>query len=115
MDDLWKLGIADVSRAYTSGVTVPVKLTRDLLERITRIDPSLNAFAALSPEAGRDAAESAGPLRLGRARTPREGVPIAVKDNLRVRGCPPHGAARYSRALRARRTRSRSRGSGRRR
>jgi aspartyl-tRNA(Asn)/glutamyl-tRNA(Gln) amidotransferase subunit A len=88
LGDLWKLGITGLSRAYANGVTDPVEVTRDLLARIIRIDPALNAFAALSKDAGRDAADSAARLREGRARSPLEGVPIAAKDNLRVAGMP---------------------------
>lgn len=88
MEDFWKLGIAGLSRSYANGVTDPLEVTRDLRARIGRIDPTLNAFAALSPDAERDAADSIARLREGRARSPLEGVPIVVKDNLRVAGMP---------------------------
>ena len=88
MNDFWKLGITDLSQAYANGVTDPVDVTRDLLARIGRIDPALNAFAALSPDVGRDAADSAVRLRAGLPRSPLEGVPIAIKDNLRTAGMP---------------------------
>jgi aspartyl-tRNA(Asn)/glutamyl-tRNA(Gln) amidotransferase subunit A len=59
------------------------------LERITRIDPSLNSFVAVD-EAGARAAAKASDARLaeGAARSALEGVPLSVKDNIFVAGMP---------------------------
>ena len=61
---------------------------RQYLDRIHRIGPALNAFTALAEDAEAQAAESCGRLDAKAPRGPLEGVPIAVKDNLRVAGMP---------------------------
>ena len=88
MSDVWKLGILDLARAYAAGETDPVAVTRCHLERIARLDPQLNAFALAAPDAERSAMESAARIKAGAQRSPLEGVPLAVKDNLVVAGMP---------------------------
>lgn len=88
MNELWQAGVAALSKAYRDGTTDPVEVTRCLTERIARIDPQLNAYNRLDPGLEAAAADSAERLRTGRARSPLEGVPLAVKDNLAVAGMP---------------------------
>lgn len=63
-------------------------LTRLCLERIEALNPVLNAFVALDPTALDHAQESDRRLKAGKARSPIEGVPVAIKDNLLVKGLP---------------------------
>ena len=65
-----------------------MEAVRETLDRIQRIGPALNAFTALAEDAEAQAAESRGRLEAKEPRGPLEGVPIAVKDNLRVAGMP---------------------------
>jgi aspartyl-tRNA(Asn)/glutamyl-tRNA(Gln) amidotransferase subunit A len=58
------------------------------LERVERLDPLLNAFVYLDPEATAAADASDARLRAGRPLGPLDGVPVSVKDNLLVQGCP---------------------------
>src|SRR4029077_17127603 len=58
------------------------------LERIETLNPKLNAFVFVDALAAHVAAESDSFLKAGRPRSPLEGIPIAVKDNLWVRRCP---------------------------
>ena len=88
MKDLWKLGVADLARAYAEGSTDPLAVTRCCLNRIAGLGPALNAFVCLSPRVEAEARESAERLRAGSPRSALEGVPLAVKDNLVVRGMP---------------------------
>jgi len=88
MTQLWKLGVRALGKAYRRGETDPVEVTRCLVERIGRIDPTLNAFARLAPELEAAALDSARRLKAGEARSPLEGVPLAIKDNLSVAGMP---------------------------
>lgn len=88
MTDLWKLGVADLAAAYRAGETDPVAVAQGCTARIKAVDPHLNCFVAQNPDLMDDARESAARLRDGRARSPLDGVPIAVKDNLVVRGMP---------------------------
>lgn len=85
---LWQLDAAGLAGAYRRGEADPVEAVRELRARIGRIDPRLTAFVALNDAAEAEAAESARRLREGRARGPLEGVPLVVKDNLRVAGMP---------------------------
>lgn len=86
MKDLWKLGVAELAEAYRSGVTNPSEVIAHYLDRIATVDRKLNCYVALNPELEQEAAESAERLKSGDARSPLEGAPIAVKDNIVVRG-----------------------------
>lgn len=86
MIDLWKHGIASIANAYNSGQTDPVAVVSAYRDRIASINPRLNCYVALNPDLEHDAEESAERLKSGTARSPLEGVPIAAKDNLVVRG-----------------------------
>ncbi|HPG21717.1 MAG TPA: amidase [Amaricoccus sp.] len=88
MSELWKLGVLDLARAYAAGETDPVAVLDCLLARIERIDPILNTYARLDPGARAAARESAELIRAGAPRSPLEGVPVAIKDNLAVRDLP---------------------------
>lgn len=76
--DLTALTVADAATAIRSRSLSSVELTDALLERIERVQPTLNAFITVTADAARDAARAAdagtgpdGPLR---------GVPLALKD-----------------------------------
>ncbi len=86
-----RLGVVALRAAFDAGELSPAAATDQYLERIARFDPALNAFTAVDAEGARAAAgESAARVAAGAAR-PLEGVPIAVKANIAVRGLPWHG------------------------
>jgi amidase len=59
----------------------PVELTNAMLDRITRLDPSLHSYATVTPELALAQAQRAeGEIAAGRYRGPLHGIPIAVKD-----------------------------------
>jgi aspartyl-tRNA(Asn)/glutamyl-tRNA(Gln) amidotransferase subunit A len=91
--------ISELATALRNGeLTAEVLLDR-CLERIGRIDPSLNSFVALDEGGARAAAkESDARFAEGSARSALEGVPLSVKDNIFVAGMP---ATWGSRALAA--------------
>ncbi len=78
-------GVAGQAELIRNGEISSVELTRTLLKRIERLNPSINAFRivmaeeALTEAAARDAAGA------GRTR-PLHGVPIAIKDEIDVAG-----------------------------
>lgn len=86
MRALWMLGIADLAEAYRSGQTNPVEVVAQYRERIRAMDHRLNCYVVLNPDLDHEAAECAARLRKGAARSPLEGVPLALKDNLVARG-----------------------------
>src|SRR6266404_3533514 len=70
-----------LARAVRRGEVSPVELVRDALDRIAALNPSLNAFAALRPEAA--LAEAAALERRIAAKEevgPLAGLPLGVKD-----------------------------------
>ena len=91
--------ISELATALRNGELTAELLLDRCLERITRIDPSLNSFVAVD-EAGARTAAKVSDARLAErsARSTLEGVPISVKDNILVAGMP---ATWGSRALAA--------------
>ena len=81
--------ISELATALRNGELTAEALLDRCLERITRIDPSLNSFVAVDKVGARIAArESDRRLVDNAARSPLEGVPISVKDNIFVAGMP---------------------------
>lgn len=86
MPDLHHLDIAALCAAYTSGQTNPVAVTAYYLARIDAHNPALNAYVGIDRDGAITAAEeSAARFANGTART-LEGVPVAVKTNIAVKG-----------------------------
>jgi aspartyl-tRNA(Asn)/glutamyl-tRNA(Gln) amidotransferase subunit A len=87
-EDWRRLDACALGAAYRAGTLDPREIAADLSARIARLNPALNAYCALNPDLGREAAESAARFAAGAARGPLEGVPVIVKDNLAVAGMP---------------------------
>jgi Asp-tRNA(Asn)/Glu-tRNA(Gln) amidotransferase A subunit family amidase len=81
--------ISEIAAALRRRETTAEALLNRCLDRIRRIDPGLNSFVALD-EAGARAAARTSEARLaaGAPRSPLEGVPLSVKDNILVAGLP---------------------------
>jgi aspartyl-tRNA(Asn)/glutamyl-tRNA(Gln) amidotransferase subunit A len=75
--------------AIASGKVSSVELTRQALGRISRLDPSIQAFNSVYPERALEQAKAADD---GAQSGPLAGVPIALKDNL----CTSHGTTTCS-------------------
>jgi aspartyl-tRNA(Asn)/glutamyl-tRNA(Gln) amidotransferase subunit A len=83
------LSAAEASRAFAARTLSPVELLTDLLARIARLDPKLNAFIRLDAEAAMHAAQDAErEIAAGRARGPLHGIPVGIKDIIDVAGLP---------------------------
>lgn len=82
--------VADAARLMGEGSTSAVEQVRNALEVINRLQPELNAFAHLAPEAElMELAESLDRERAaGKIRSPLHGLPISVKDVVHVKGMP---------------------------
>jgi aspartyl-tRNA(Asn)/glutamyl-tRNA(Gln) amidotransferase subunit A len=81
--------IGTLAAALRSGELSATALLERCLERIEEMNGSLNAFVAIDREgAYRAAAESDARLGRGETRTPLEGIPLSIKDNLLMRGLP---------------------------
>ena len=81
--------ISGLGAALRCGEITAEALLDRCLERIRRIDPRLNSFVAVDEAGARAAAqESDRLLAAGTPRSPLEGIPLSVKDNILVAGMP---------------------------
>jgi len=87
VSDPTALTIARAARALADRRLSASELVEAHLERIARVDPELNAFlCVLAEDARRAAAESDARYARGAPRSPLDGIPIALKDNIDQRG-----------------------------
>ncbi len=89
LTDLHWLGAGEAAQAIAAKDLSPVELMKALLERISALDPRLNAFIRLDGEAAMQAAKAAeSEAMAGRLRGPLHGVPVGIKDIIDVAGLP---------------------------
>lgn len=89
MNDLHWMTASEAARAIAAGQLSPLELTRNLLDRIGRLEPSLHAFVTLDAERALDAARIAeAEAMAGRLRGSLHGVPVGIKDIVDVAGLP---------------------------
>jgi aspartyl-tRNA(Asn)/glutamyl-tRNA(Gln) amidotransferase subunit A len=88
--DIHRLDIAGLTAAYTRGVLTPRTVVEHYLARIDAYDPGLRAFTHVDRERALAAADESGRRLAAGAPAPLEGVPIAVKANIDVKGLPTH-------------------------
>jgi aspartyl-tRNA(Asn)/glutamyl-tRNA(Gln) amidotransferase subunit A len=87
--DGWhRLPVEALAAALADGRTTARALLELCLDRIERLNPVINAVVALDPGARQAADESDSRRRAGRSLGPLDGVPVTVKDNLLMKGCP---------------------------
>jgi aspartyl-tRNA(Asn)/glutamyl-tRNA(Gln) amidotransferase subunit A len=93
--ELCALGVGELCRLYRAGKVSPVDVTAPTLARITGLNPELRAYLAVDEEAALAAARAAEQQILaGGDLGPLHGVPVAVKDLIRVRGTRTTAASR---------------------
>jgi aspartyl-tRNA(Asn)/glutamyl-tRNA(Gln) amidotransferase subunit A len=81
------LSIAELAPLVRACRVSPVELTEAMLERIARLNPSLNAYLTVcADEARAAAARAAREIAARRCRGPLHGIPLALKDNIWTRG-----------------------------
>jgi aspartyl-tRNA(Asn)/glutamyl-tRNA(Gln) amidotransferase subunit A len=88
------LSLTELGQAYRQGTTTPRQVVEELLERIHKLNPLLNAFVSLAPQALDEAQRAEQELRAGLDRGTLHGIPIGVKDNIEVAGLPLTGGSR---------------------
>jgi amidase len=79
--------IPELQTLMNSGVLSSEQLTNFYLQRITELNPTLNAVITVSPTAVADA-QAADAARDDGDRRPLLGIPIIVKDNVNTTGMP---------------------------
>ncbi|AZM53430.1 amidase [Streptomyces sp. WAC 01529] len=99
MSELTDLTAVQLVDGYRKGEFSPVDAVRAALRRAEEVQPAVNAFVRMEPEAALEQAEaSAGRWRRGEPQGLVDGVPVSVKDLLLMRGGP---TLRGSRTIRA--------------
>lgn len=84
-------GVAGLRALFAERAVTPVEATQAYLSRIRGLDGGLGAFVHVDEEGALAAAHaSAERWRTGRALSPIDGTPIAVKANIAVAGMPWH-------------------------
>ncbi|MEH6823807.1 MAG: amidase [Motiliproteus sp.] len=83
---VWQLSVSELSELLSRGALTPTALLDSLLARIDSHNPQINAFVALNPEARVEAQASEQRLLEGCSLGPLDGIAVAIKDNINVRG-----------------------------
>jgi len=86
--DLLKLSAVDLLELYRTKRLSPVEVTRAALQHIEVLNPVLNAFCFVAPDALATAAASEARWMAGEPMGPLDGVPVSIKDILLTRGWP---------------------------
>jgi amidase len=94
--DLEAATIPDLQRAMDHGRISAVELTKFYLSRIRALDPKVNAVLAVNPDALKIAAASDRQRRQHGSRSPLEGIPILLKDNVGTHDKEPTTAGSFA-------------------
>lgn len=79
--------IDEAARLLRARKVSSLELVNAALERIERLNPSLNAFITVNADAARKEARIADlEIRAGKSRGPLHGIPITIKDNFLTKG-----------------------------
>jgi aspartyl-tRNA(Asn)/glutamyl-tRNA(Gln) amidotransferase subunit A len=86
-DPLENLTIAKLGPELKTRAVSAVELTKQLLERIERVNPLVNAYVTVTADAAlADAEKADAEIGRNRYRGPLHGIPFAIKDNLATGG-----------------------------
>ncbi|MCW3843956.1 amidase [Micromonospora yasonensis] len=101
MTELWQLGALEIASAIRNRETTSIAVLDALRARIEQVNGHLNAVVARLDDSATAAAIAADrAVADGAPLGPLHGVPITVKENIDVAGCPTtHGAAAFGQAL----------------
>ena len=86
-----RLTVADLRARLDAGTLTSRAVVEVHLDRIARLDPAFGAIRCVAPTALDDADESDRVRRERGPRSPLEGVPVLVKDNIDVAGLSSAG------------------------
>ena len=87
--ELVRLTLAEAAGLVKKGEVSPVELVEASLERIAQVDPQLKAFIRVFEKEARQVAKAAElMLMAGHDLGPLHGIPVALKDNVALRGHP---------------------------
>src|SRR5215218_4677648 len=87
--ELWREEAVTLAERLEAREITATQLLDIYLDRLERLEPTLNAFALIDRDGARHAAEAAAERqKAGRRLGPLDGIPVAIKDNLYVRHLP---------------------------
>jgi aspartyl-tRNA(Asn)/glutamyl-tRNA(Gln) amidotransferase subunit A len=93
------LTATELLHAYRHGTLSPVEATQAVLERIDRLNPTLNCYCTVDVEGALEAARAAERRwRQGAPRGVLDGVPVSIKDLVLTRGLPTRFGSRTTAA-----------------
>ncbi|CAB3786369.1 amidase family protein [Paraburkholderia fynbosensis] len=94
MSEIVTLGASQLTAGFRQRTLSPVEVMCAVLDRVTKLDPVVNAFCALDEEGAMSAASEAERRWMrGEPCGPLDGVPVSVKDLVAVAGLPTrHGS-----------------------
>lgn len=85
--EIWGLPARDILKYISSGEISAIEVLESFLGAISEIDTEINAFIeVLEPMARMDASRVDAQLREGNSPGPLAGLPVAIKDNICVKG-----------------------------
>lgn len=95
--DLCYLGIGEAAAALASGKLSSLDLTEAMLDRIERLNPTLNAYTlVMADSAGADSRAADSRIADGQRLGPLDGIPIAIKDVIDTAGVvTTYGSIKY--------------------
>src|SRR5215831_13490340 len=94
-DELAYASIAEIGPRIKRGDVSPVELTQACLDRISRLEPALNAFITVTADAAlAQARQAEQDVQQGRYRGPLHGIPVAQKDLMYTRGVRTTGGSK---------------------
>ncbi|MGQ9721687.1 MAG: amidase [Candidatus Jordarchaeum sp.] len=83
---IWMSGL-ELASAIKKGELSPVEVVDAFFKRVEQVNPKLNAFITLTEDSARKEAEKAEKaVKKGEKLGPLHGVPVAIKDNMPVKG-----------------------------
>ncbi len=85
---IWQADAVSLGEAFAAGRATPVNILEAHHRQVARLDPILNAYSFMAPDARSEAAASEKRWRTGSPLSPLDGVPIILKDNLCASGMP---------------------------
>lgn len=80
------LSASELIAQYTARALSPVEVTQALLERVHRVNPTINAFVTVTPELALEQARAAERAYAAGEAGPLAGVPFSIKDLTPTRG-----------------------------
>lgn len=89
MTALHGLSAAELAALYRAGAVSPSDALAACLARHDQVNPALNAVVALNREGAKEAARTSDARFIaGKPLSPLDGVPVTIKDNLKLAGLP---------------------------